>query len=84
MRDIRHVFPDSLWHTGRSRAGVPINEGNIFVHGEPCLFVLQKGPRTCFTMEGAWDFIHLRGTTDRFPWDHDHIVEVRKQNSPTL
>lgn len=63
MRDIRHVFSHSLWHMGRSRAGVPVNGENIFVHGETSLFMLQKGPRTCFIMEGAWDFIHLSGTT---------------------
>jgi len=62
MRDIRHGFSDNLWHIGRSRAGVPINEANIFVHGETSLLMLPKGPRTCFIMEGAWDFIRLSGT----------------------
>lgn len=63
MKDTRHGFSDSLWHTGISRAGVPINEENTFVHGVTSLFMLQKGPRTCFIMERAWDFIHLSGTT---------------------
>lgn len=63
MKDIRHGFSDSLWHMGRSRAGVPVNEENIFVHWETSLFMLQKGPCACFIMEGAWDFVHLSGTT---------------------
>lgn len=63
MRGKRHEVFDSLWDMVRSRAGVPVNEENTFVHGETSLFMLPKAPCTCFIMEGGWDFIHLSRTT---------------------